>query len=86
MKSNGEWGQFFPKDFSCFSYNESTSQQYYPKTKEQAISQGFKWMDEKKKNHKLQSYEIPDNIKDVDNIILQEVLVCTDCKKNYKIV
>ena len=25
MKKTREWGQFFPKEHSCFSYNESTA-------------------------------------------------------------
>ncbi len=86
MKKTGEWGQFLPKQLSCFGYNESTAQQYYPKAKEKAVSQGFKWMDEGQKEFSAQTYKIPDNINGVDNSILQEVLACESCKKNFKIV
>lgn len=86
MKKNGEWGQFFPKDFSCFGYNESTAHPYYPKTKEQVLAQGFKWKDDEQKDYKPQTFQIPDNIKDVDDSVLQEVLICRDCNKNFKVI
>lgn len=49
MKSTGEWGQFFPASISLLSYNETTANDYYPLTKEEALSKGFKWRDEDEK-------------------------------------
>lgn len=43
MKKSGEWGKFFPKDYNPFGYNESIALENFPKTKHQAISEGYKW-------------------------------------------
>ena len=34
MKEDGEYGEFFPVQYSPFAYNESTAYEYYPLTKE----------------------------------------------------
>ncbi|MBU0667493.1 hypothetical protein KJ951_02345 [Patescibacteria group bacterium] len=86
MKKTGEWGRFLPKDFSAFAYNEGTGMRYFPLTKEQALQQGFRWRDEDAKSFTPQTYVTPDNIKDVPDSITSEVLACTDCKKNFKIL
>lgn len=43
MQRTGEWGLFFPPALSAFAYNETAAQVYYPLTREQAISLGYKW-------------------------------------------
>lgn len=43
MKKTGEWGNFFPKNLSCFGYNETAAQEIFPLTKEEAQSQNFRW-------------------------------------------
>lgn len=86
MKKTGEWGKFFPPELSCFGYNETTAQTYFPLIKEQALKLGYKWYDEAFKSHTKQTYQIPDDIKDVTDEILNEVLECPGCGKNYKIL
>jgi len=86
MKKSGEWGKFLPKNLSCFGYNESTAHQFYPLTKEQALSQGFKWHDDVQKHYQQQTYVTPDNIQEVSDDILKEILSCPKCNKNYKIL
>ena len=49
MKRRGEYGEFFPVEMSPFGYNETQAQDYFPLTKEEAIKQGFKWRDAKRK-------------------------------------
>jgi len=86
MKKTGEWGKFFPKDLSCFAYNESTGMRYYPLTKEMALQRGFTWREENQKDYVHQKIEIPDNIKDIPESITDEILVCEGCHKNFKII
>ena len=86
MRHTGEWGQFLPKNLSCFGYNETTAHDYYPLTKKEALAKGFKWKDEDKRDYKPQTYEIPNDIADVSDSITDEILACVDCKKNFKIV
>ncbi len=77
-----EWGKFFPISLSPFAYNESMAQSYFPLTKNDSI----KWKDEDTKNYLTQNYEIPDSIKDTNDAIINEILSCIDCKKNYRIM
>jgi hypothetical protein len=86
MKKTGEWGKFLPQNLSCFGYNESTAMRYYPLTKERALAEGFKWRDEDIKVYKAQTYQIPDNIKDVPESITEETLACESCKKNFRVI
>lgn len=38
MKKTGEWGEFFPIEHSPYCYNETAAQEYFPLTKETALS------------------------------------------------
>ena len=89
MKKTGEYGEFFPSSMSHFGYNETVAQDYFPLTKAEAERKGFKWWDkiQKTTGQKTMSPEkIPDSIRDVTESILNEVLACIDCGRNYKIV
>lgn len=87
MKQTGEWGKFLPKDLSCFGYNETCAQEYYPMSKEAALKNGFSWYE---RNHH-NSYQGPpvqlaDKIEDVNDEVMRDILTCTSCQKNYRIV
>ncbi len=85
MKQTNEWGEFFPSELSPFAYNETMAMEYFPLEKEQVISQGYRWKLEDKKDYQEQTYEIPDDIAEVEDDIAKEILVCEECRKNYKI-
>jgi hypothetical protein len=85
MKTTEEWGEFFPIQTSAFPYNLTMAQDRYPLTKEQATTKGYAWRDHDPKEYLPQTYEIPDHIVEVPDTITNEILACTDCKKNYKI-
>ncbi len=89
MKKTGEYGEFFPASMSNFGYNETVAQESFPLTKEEAEKQGFKWWDKLQKTtgkETLKPEEIPDSISDVDESMLNQVLLCVSCNRNYKIV
>lgn len=86
MRSTKEWGEFFPSSMSPFCYNETTANQYYPLTKEHALEKGYKWKEKDKKEYQEQKYEVPDDIEDVPDSIINKILACEDCGKNYKII
>jgi hypothetical protein len=79
------FGEFFPMDLCPFAYNETPAQDFFPKTKEQALSQGFTWRDKEKSMYTvtLKNAEIPDNIADVSDAILNEIIECGDSDKEY---
>ena len=45
MKETGEYGEYFPPELSTFAYNETTTMEYFPLTREEALKKGFKWRD-----------------------------------------
>lgn len=85
MKNSGEWGGFFPKEFSLFAYNESAAPEFRYLKKDEAIKLGWSWHEDMR-DYQQQTYEVPDHIKDVPDSITKEVLVCDECRKNYRII
>ncbi len=86
MTKNGEWGEYFPIKLSPFAYNETAVIDYFPLTKEEALANGYKWMDPDSEHHKKQTCTVPVNIKDVQDTIVYEIIACEDCGRNYKII
>jgi len=89
-----KYGEFFPLEFSQFSYNESLASDYFPIVKEKALELGHKWIDKEKKNYiiDIKTDDIPDNIKNVKDDILGKVIECEhkgvcnhQCVEAYKI-
>lgn len=85
MKSNGEYGRFFPIEISAFAYNESLAQWYFPLEKEDVLDRGWKWKDRDKRDFQPQTYSLPDSIDDVPDSVTDEILACQTCTKNYRI-
>lgn len=88
LTEKGIHGLMMPVEIAPFAYNETIAQDNMPLTKEEALSQGFRWEDDvqmTKGKETLQPEEIPDNIKDVGDDITKEILKCITCDRNYKI-
>jgi uncharacterized protein YbaR (Trm112 family) len=59
----------------------------YPLTREEAIAQSFRWQDELPVTRGKETLRIvPDSIDDVPDSILQEILACDRCGRNYRVV
>ena len=86
MKADGEWGEFFPIDICPFGYNETIAMDYFPLTKEEATAQGYGWRDPDQKEYQPATKELPDSIEEVDELIMNEMFACIECKRNYKII
>jgi len=78
-----KYGEFFPIEFSVFSYDKTIASEYFPLSKEQILDQGYNWYDKLKNKHKptIKSQDLPDNIKDIDGSVLKETIKCSadDC-------
>ena len=46
MISTGEWGEFFPHQYSLHDYNETLAQDFYPLTKQEVLNRGWTWRDD----------------------------------------
>ena len=73
-----KYGEFFPIEISPFCYNETVAQDYFPIEKEKALIDGLSWKDSETRNYKptILSKDIPDDIKDISDTIVNEVIEC----------
>ncbi len=86
MKKTDEWGENFPLKNSPFPYNDTLAQNYYPLTKNEAEKLGLNWKDPEDNKTIKQTVKVDPNIDNVDEKILNAVLCCNKCGKNYKII
>ncbi len=88
MGSIYKYGEFYPIELSPFGYNETHGPELVPLSKEEAESRGYGWQDNIQKTtgkETLLPENIPDSINDVGDSILEEILKCSECDRNYKI-
>lgn len=89
MKETGEWGEFLPINTSLFGYNKSTAQMYYPLTKEEVLAKGWRWDDydppPPRVEKTIPATELPDNIKDTPDEILNWAIQCETTGKLFRI-
>ena len=82
------YGEFFSFGFGNFPYNKSNAMRFLPKTKEEAISEGYDWYDTENLNaaSTIKAATLSQTIRETTDSILQEIIECMDCKRSYKIV
>lgn len=86
MKKTGEWGEFFPAQYSHFGYNETIAVDNYPLTKEEAERAGFNWFSGVQfttGKETLSTKDLPDSVEDVDDTVTKEILACEKTGRNY---
>ena len=90
-----KYGEFPPSEFSLFAYNETVAQEYFPLTKEEALKQGYVWKEPEKRNYQItiKSQDLPDHIKDVEDLILEQIVGCEhegkcneNCTEAFRII
>ncbi|MCE9549316.1 hypothetical protein K8Q98_02875 [Candidatus Nomurabacteria bacterium] len=84
-----KYGEYFPINLSYFGYNESCAHEEFPLSREEALEKNYLWQDNIQRTtgkETLKPESIPESINDVDDSILEDVLLCVDCKRNYKII
>ncbi|PIP68852.1 hypothetical protein COW91_02540, partial [Candidatus Nomurabacteria bacterium CG22_combo_CG10-13_8_21_14_all_32_8] len=89
LKDNDVYGDFLPSELCPFGYNETIAQDNMPLTKEEVLEQGFKWQDNIQKTEgkeTMKSEEIPDHIENISDDFINEILVCTKCSRNYRLI
>jgi len=69
MKQTREFGEFFPVTLSPFAYNETVAPEYFPLTREEVESRGWKWRDQVDEIPKVEKIipaeQLPDSIDDI---------------------
>ncbi len=89
IKKEEDADQFFPSHIAPFGYNETLACDFFPLSKEEALKRGYKWQEQVTGTYSKETIakgNTPNTIENVSDNILQEILVCEECNKNYKIV
>lgn len=81
-----EWGEFFPASLSAFPYNLSMAQEHFPLTENEALTDGYLWLERDREEFKPATFTLPDEIKQTPESVTKELLSCADCGKNYRII
>lgn len=88
MKEEGTYGQYFPAKLAPFAYNETLAHEYLPLQKEVALERGFVWQEKTTGTYGKETIKkgaVPGSIEKVTDKILDEVLICEKCDKNFRI-
>ena len=80
------YGEMMPSELSPWAYNESSAMEWFVLDKETALKEGFAWRDPEAKDYQDATVVLPEHIKDVPETILKEILKCTTCGKNYRLI
>jgi hypothetical protein len=83
------YGEFMPSELSYFDYNETVAQDFFPLDKAAALQKGFSWQEKFQVTigkGTLVAQDIPQAIGDVQDSILQELLTCIECERNYRLI
>jgi uncharacterized protein YbaR (Trm112 family) len=82
------YGEFFPVELSPFAYNETAAQDNFPLTPAACEEKGFLWREIGRGEHSATTAasELPDNIHDATDAILQAVIACANCGRAYRII
>ncbi len=90
LRNTDEWGEFCPLRLSPYTYNESMANDYFPLSKDQALSRNFRWSDYEpplpKADRYIQALTLPDDIDAVTDDILNWAIECEVTKKPFKII
>ncbi len=73
-----KFGEFFPTELSAYPYNETFGFFWYPKSKEEVLSEGWKWHEPQARSYEitLEPKDLPDHIRDASDSILKETIGC----------
>lgn len=66
-----KYGEFFPLDTSPFAYNETSAQEFFPLTKEEALKKGYIWRDPEKKEKVASG---------------NDIIACERCTSQFRVV
>ncbi|MCB0345714.1 MAG: hypothetical protein KDD66_11395 [Bdellovibrionales bacterium] len=86
MEQTEEWGEFFPIKDSPFAYNESIVNEYYPLTKQEAQSLGWRWKERNVPSAVPAAESAPKTINEADSETCKRVFKCQKSGQAYKVI
>lgn len=72
------FGEFFPPDISPFAYNETTAQEYFSLTQNEAHAKGYAWKNMEKQTHQITLYasDLQESIGTVTHDVVTQTIGC----------
>lgn len=92
MLARGEYGEFFPFQFSPYAYNDSFANLVFPLSQKEVEALGGNWRDDKNEDPSyvnlevLQPGEIPESIDDAGDEVLGKALMCEATNRPFRII
>jgi hypothetical protein len=90
MQNTGEWGEFFPMEYSPFAYNQSRAPEFIPITKEEAKSKNIRWSDyvppAPDSNKTILASNLPEMTSDIPDDVLDWAIKCEITSTPYQII
>jgi hypothetical protein len=91
MQETGEWWEFFHPSLSLFGYNETVAQEYFPLTREEALT---RWYTRQDNNHdpvipawaNILDWKVTNDISINDDEILKSIFLCEVSSRPYRII
>jgi hypothetical protein len=82
------YGEFFPIEFSWYGYNNTMAQEFFPISKDEALSNGYTWFEIPKGEYSIDilSDDLPNNINETKEEIVGKVIKCNQCENVYRII
>ncbi len=73
-----KYGEFFPVELAPFGYNETMAHDWFPLTKEEVESQGWRWKEEPDRAAAIEisPESLPDHVKDTPNDLAGKIIGC----------
>lgn len=78
--------EFFPPNLSLYGYNDSSAQDFYPLTKEEALKRGFKWKEKDPAQYRQAPKLSERNPEKLTDSVTKEIFACSKCGKNFQVL
>lgn len=89
MRTNQEYGEFFPAKLSPFGYNDTLANWYFPLSCEEVLKKGYKWNDYVSPKIGIRTFvakDLPQKIDQVGESMCTEIVECENDKKLFRII
>lgn len=89
MRADGEYGEFFPVHMALFGYNDSIAFDVLQLSQQETLSKGWKWEQQQqatKGKGTIDMHSLPQSIAHTSADVCSDVLTCTACERNYRII
>ena len=89
MRETGEWGEFFPMEYSPHQYNVTMAQRFYPLSREEVLAKGLKWLSEKEEIVEEAKGDVPEDLSAVKGGVrgvVGSVFTCVKSGRKFRFV